>query len=139
MIYVPSEGGIVITWAGMVKGEEVIRSYEERFSPMERLVKLRYIITDYSNAPDFDMTPEQIKTIARIANNAAVSNHNLFGVAIMPTDITFGMARMFQAYADDDTTGWRTFVTRSRLEGEAWLRKHLDPSLTFGSPPAETP
>lgn len=125
------EGGLAVLWIGDIKGEEVIRSYEERFSPPERLRNLRYIITDYSHALDFHMTPDQIRTIARIANTAAQTNRHLFGVAVMPSDIKFGMARMFQAYADDDTTGWRTFVTRSREEGEAWLREHLNHNLTF--------
>ncbi|MDA8139589.1 MAG: hypothetical protein M0036_13145 [Desulfobacteraceae bacterium] len=139
MEYIAHENGLIIIWSGMVKGEEVIQSYEARFSSTERLAKLRYVITDYSKALDFDMTPDQIKTIARIANKAALTNRKLFAVAVMPTDISFGMARMFQAYAGDDTTGWHTFVTRNRRDGEVWLRQHLTADLTFANPAASSP
>jgi hypothetical protein len=111
---IENEGGLIITWTGHVDGPEVIRSYQERFSPPERLARLRYIISDYSNTPVFDVTPKDIQTIATIANQASETNHHIYGAAIMPTELQFGLARMWQAYADYDKTGWKTIVTRTR-------------------------
>ena len=132
--HVESEGGLIISWKGQVRGREVIRSCEDRFAPPERLKRLRYIITDCTGAVDFTMTIEDIKRIARISNAVAPLNRHLFAVGVMPTSIGYGLARMFQAYADDDETGWHTHVTRSRPEAEDWLRANLDDGLTFGHP-----
>jgi hypothetical protein len=131
IVYIEKEEGLIISWEGQVNGIEVIRSYQERFSPPERLVKLRYIITDYSATPSFEVSPKDILTIAHIANQASEKNHQIYGAAIMPTELQFGMARMWQAYADDDRTGWETIVTRTRKEAEDWLRQHLDSTLVF--------
>jgi len=128
--YIEEEDGVIVMWEGVVRGPEIIRSYEDRFSPVERLIKTRYIITDYTSVSDFDMSKDDVQTIAHISNSASAHNKHLYGVAIMPGDVGFGVARMFQAYTDD--TGWRTKVTRTREEAEEWLLANLDDSLTFG-------
>jgi len=132
--HVESEGGLIISWKDPVRGDEVIRSYEDRFAQPERLKRLRYIITDYTGVVDFTMTVMEVRRIARISNAAAPVNPHLYAVAVMPTSIAYGLARMFQAYADDDETGWHTHVTRSRPEAEDWLRANLDDGLSFGRP-----
>jgi hypothetical protein len=135
--YIEKEFGLLIHWEGTVLGDEVIRSYHERFSSPERLKKLRYVLTDYSKVSDFDMTPDDIKSIADITNQAAISRSRVYAVAVMPIDIAYGLARMFQAYAVDDDTGWFTFVTRTRKEAEEWLLANLDKNLTFCNPPGK--
>ena len=129
--YIEKEEGLIVFWEGLVRGEEIIRSYHERFSPLERFKKIRYIITDYSIVSDFNMTIDDVKMIAQISNQAAKENRNLYAVAVMPLDLAYGMARMWQAYANDDNTGWHTHVTRTRREAEEWLLFNLDMNLTF--------
>lgn len=129
--HIEDEGGLLVSWTGMVRGDEIIRSYRESFTPLKRLVRLRYIITDYTDADGFDMTPDDILTISEIANAAAEHNDRIYGLAIMTTDLQYGMARMWQSYVDDDKTGWHTFVTRTREEGLEWLRRHLDVGLIY--------
>jgi hypothetical protein len=132
--YIEQEQGLIITWSGEIKGTEVIQSYHERYAPEERLKKLRYILTDYTNMTDFNLAPRDIKIMAEITNQAARHNRVIHAAAIMPTDISFGLARMFQSYADDDTTRWHTLVTRTREEAEDWLRRNLTPDLNFRNP-----
>ena len=129
--YIAKEEGLIVFWEGLIRGEEIIRSYHDRFSPPERFTKIRYIITDYSIVSDFKMITDDVKMIAQIANQAAKNNRNLYAVAVMPLDLAYGMARMWQAYADDDNTGWHTNVTRTRREADEWLLFNLDMSLTF--------
>ncbi|MBA3028828.1 MAG: hypothetical protein FP816_08455 [Desulfobacteraceae bacterium] len=132
--YIENEGGLIVSWTGKIAADEVIQSYRDRFAPLERLKKLRYIITDYTEMEVFELKPEDIKIIAAISNHAAKNNRDLFAVAIMPKDFAFGLARMFQSYADDDTTGWHTLVTRTRKEAEEWLYGALSPDLKFRNP-----
>lgn len=129
--YIENESGLIVNWSGIARGEEVIQSYHDRFSPLERLTTLRYIITDYSGMESFDMSNAEIKIIAEISNEAAKHNTDLYAVAVMPSDIGYGMARMYQSYVDDDVTGWHTMVTRTRQEAETWLIKMLDNNLSF--------
>ncbi|MBN2426757.1 MAG: hypothetical protein JXK94_00310 [Deltaproteobacteria bacterium] len=129
--YIQEEGGLIVHWHGAVEGKEVIRSYYERYSPLERLQSLRYIITDYSDVTHFNMNPEDVRTIAEIARQAAKHNHNIFGVAAMPAALAYGIARMWQGYASDEETGWRTRVVKTRKEAEDWLLANLDKNLSF--------
>jgi len=132
MEYIEGEGGLIIHWHGAVEGEEVIRSCRERYSLFERGQSLRYIITDYSAVSHFDMTSEDVRTIAEISRQASKCNRKLFGVAVMPVDIAFGIARMWQGYVSDEETGWCTRVVKTRKEAEGWLLSNLDENLTFG-------
>jgi len=124
--YIEKECGLVIKWNGAVTGDEIVESYKDRFSDLERVKKLKYIVVDYSGVTDMHASENEILTISRISSDVAANyNSTLYAAAIMPSDISYGLARMAQAYTDDDRTGWHTFVSRSREDVNEWLRLHL--------------
>ncbi len=130
--YIERDRGIIVYWTGVVTGPELIKSYRERFSDIERIKTLRYVITDNSQITDYNVSENDIFTICRITNDAAAGyNSNVYAAAIMPTDISYGMARMAEAYTNKDKTGWQTFVSRSREDVEKWLLSNLGNDLTF--------
>jgi len=131
--YIEKDEGLIILWSGDTTSKELVQSYHDRYSPLERFKKLRYVIIDYCQVASFNITPGDIKIAADLSNDIAVHNRGLYAVAVMPTDLGFGMARMFQSYADDDKTGWHTRITRSREEACRWLRSELGEDLTFGN------
>jgi len=56
-------------------------------------------------------------------------NKNIVITGVMPTDLEFGMGRMWQAYADE--TGWESFVRRTRDEAEKWIQSKVEMKLNF--------
>lgn len=130
--YIETERGIIVYWEGVVTGADLIKSYKERFSDAERVKTLRYVITDNSKITDYNVSEYDIRTICDISNEAASRyNRDIYAAAIMPTEVSYGMARMAQAYTNEDRTGWHTFVSRSRKDVEQWLLSNLDSSLVF--------
>ena len=118
--YIASEDGMIQTFSEEVDGAELIQAYKDRFSNDNTLKKLRYIISDFTSVTNTNVTAEDIRSISRIANEASKTNNTLFLVGIQPTELMRGMARMWQAYSNDDETGWHTITLRSRKEGEEW-------------------
>ena len=54
-----------------------------------------------------------------MAKSAFELNGDMLLVAIVPTDLMFGMSRLWQVYADEPSQ--RTKVVRSQEEADAWL------------------
>lgn len=130
--YIEKDRGIIVYWEGAVTGPELIRSYRERFSDIERVKTLRYVITDNTKITEYIVSENDIFTICKMTNDVAAGyNPNVYAAAIMPTDISYGMARMAEAYTNEDKTGWHTFVSRNREDVEKWLLTNLDNSLVF--------
>ena len=65
------------------------------------------------------MTTDGIIRNAEVAKYAFAVNSNILFVAVVPTDLMFGMSRLWQVYADESNR--RTKVVRSREEAEIWL------------------
>ena len=121
--YLETDGGIMTKYFGIVTDREIINSIKERFSSDDRIASYRYIISDCSDVDKFDVSPEVMKKSAEISQKVSMINRNLAVVAIMPTDLEFGMGRMWQAYAYQ--TGWITEIVRTRDEADIWLKENL--------------
>jgi hypothetical protein len=132
--YIAKDRGLIFRWTGTVSGQEIISSYHDRFAFLERNKNTRYVYVDYTDADNVAISSEEVRIITRLALETSRSDsnpHNICAVAVTPSDAMFGMVRMGQAYADDDMTGWRSYVARTRKEAEDWLRSQLGLDLSF--------
>ena len=129
--YNDNENGIIIVWSGEVDGSDLIQSAYERFSDNERVKKLKYIISDYTNVTKLDATHNAIYNLCQIFKYFSKQNNNIYLAGIHPTDYMRGISNMRETYANDDNTGWHIKSFRTREEGEKWLLKNLDNTLSF--------
>lgn len=72
----------------------------------------------------FDVSPEAVKQIAEQDRRAARANPKLVIALVGPTDLIFGMIRMWQAHVDEANIATSAFRTRD--EAELWLNRHRD-------------
>ena len=118
-----TDGGVITIYSGVVTDEDVIRSVEEKCSSLEKIQSYRYALTDCTNVTEFKVTSKAVMRNAKVAKSAFSVNSDVLLVAVVPTDLMFGLSRLWQAYADE--SDHRTTVVRSREEAEKWLAKHL--------------
>lgn len=111
--------------SGSVTDSEFIAAYKARFSDLDKFKKLRYIVSDLSDVTHFDVSTETVINISDIANKYAAYNKKLFIAGIHKQNIVYGMGRMWQAYSDDDKTGWVTKSFRTRHDAIIWLKALL--------------
>jgi len=127
--FLDDECGVITEYHGALTSEIIRKCTIERYASKERNENLKYILNDYTELISFDITSEDVITVAKMAVNVSKINKDIVIVGIMPTDLEFGMGRMWQAYADE--TGWNSLVVRSRSEGEAWIEKQIGNKLQF--------
>jgi hypothetical protein len=121
---VEGEGrGILVTWQGIVSGEDILAANEEMYAKNERR-QFRYQIWDFLEAVRLDISEDQILMAAYQDKHAAASNPNQI-VALVGTGSFFaGADRCYSIYAKV-WSGFesQTFLTMS--EAREWIRNKV--------------
>ena len=121
IVYSENPLGVVTTFSGIITDENLIQSCIDRALEEDILKDLIYIMDDFSSVSEFKVTSEGVKKCAEVSVAASMLNNKIIHVAIMPSDLLYGMARMWQAYIDE--TGWTSNIVRSREDAEQWLQE----------------
>ena len=114
------EDGVLTTYTGTVTDDDMINCAKERLSLVGMLKSIKYFLSDFTDVDDFLVTPTGIKTIATIATTASKINNELILIAIVPSDLEYGMGRMWQAFSN-----WKSYMARTKEEASEWLNKNL--------------
>lgn len=120
--YIDEGIGIEIIASGTVTGDEIIDAHEEIYSP-DNLKKQEYQIIDRTDCKEYLVSNEEIRAIAEIDKNAAQTNPNIVIALIAPTDLQYGISRVWEAYVEEAL--FKTQVFRDRTSAENWLKDQL--------------
>ena len=121
--------GVITTLSGDVSGDELITAQKERYSSTKKILLLKYILADFTETNNLDLSSNHVLQCGNLSISASNENPNICIVAVMNSDLGYGLSRMWQAYTDD--IPWNANVFRTRSEAEDWLRKEIDVDLTF--------
>lgn len=124
--YNKDDGGVITNYFGIINGESIIDATKERFASTRDIKSYRYFLSDYTEVTDFNISSETVKKSAQLALKFSKINPHLHLVIVMPTELKYGIARMWQGYANDDVTGWKTKVVKTRLEATKWIEENLN-------------
>jgi len=121
--------GVITTLTGDVSGDELISAQKERYSTTKKVLLLKYILADFTDANKLDLSSNHIMQCSDLSMCASNENPNICIAAVMNSDLGYGLSRMWQAYTDN--IPWNAKVFRTRNEAEDWLREEIDTDLTF--------
>ena len=114
--------GLIHIGQGIVTGAELIAGSLTVQQLGDRMRQLRYGLTDLAHIDEFRVTAVDLRTLAQEQLNVSREVVPSAAVAVVATsDSTFGMVRMWEAFAEG--TGWKTHVFRALGEAERWLRE----------------
>lgn len=123
--------GVFLIASGIFTGQDLVASKLEIMEAATRGMPISYGFVDLSNIDRFSVDKDDIQDTA-LADEKIAKIVGKIKVAILaPTDIAFGMARMWQAYVDQ--IGWETYVFRDRTTAEAWLEANAHDFHTSAS------
>lgn len=117
--------GILRHGSGLLTGAEMIAAARGNKAAEIDWTRISHFILDLSEVTRFEVSASDIDQLV----NAAKRNSDIFSgvhhLAIAaPTDVTYGMSRMFQAYQALPDLEIQVF--RSRAEADAWLQSALE-------------
>lgn len=120
--YIDDGIGIEIIASGRVTGDEIIEAHREIYND-DNLYRQKYQLIDRTECTDYDVSTEQVQKIAAIDNLASKSNPNIVIAIISPSDLQFGMSRVWQVHVQE--SNFPTQVFRDRVAAEKWLKDQL--------------
>lgn len=108
-------------------GAELIEAGKRKVTAdLDRVRAARYLVADFSAVNSFEVDSEAARASAAIVVGHLDALEHLAIAIVAPSDLAFGTARLWQAYAD--ITAQQTQVFRSRAEAEAWIHAQLERS-----------
>lgn len=121
--------GVFEAGIGHVTGSEIIAATQAILAAGDKTSKLVYALVDLSQATNITVTADEMvmktslnKRFARLVRAAVVA-------IVAPTELQFGVARMWEGMVQ--ATEWTTQVFRTRTEAETWLRSELWARMQF--------
>ena len=121
--YLENGAGLEIIASGTVTGSEIIEEHKEIYNA-ENLKNQKYQIIDRTECKEYLVSNEEVKKIAEIDKKAAETNPNIIIAIVAPTDLQFGISRVWQVYVEN--SNFLTKVFRERENAENWLKEKLN-------------
>lgn len=110
---------MILTASGTFTDQELIDTKMHILEVMRQGMPVDYGLVDFSDIDRFAVDSAGIREAARIDMAMAQTVGKVTVAVIAPSDIAFGMARMWEIYVHP--THWDTCVFRNRIEAESWL------------------
>lgn len=107
----------VYTVTGASAADEFIKAIEAFFSE----APTRLVLWDFSRADISRMASDDIRAVADIVRDKAERRAGGKTALLMPTDISFGLGRMFQAFLGSDDLPYEFTAFRGMPEARKWL------------------
>jgi hypothetical protein len=131
--YADNGKGLHKRGAGIVTGAEILAVALRDADDPEICRGLRYALLDFSETAEMRMTVEDMHRIVAANRKAAALTPGGVVAVVSPTQMTYGMSRVWHALSSD--FGWNSNLFRNRADAVSWLRQQL-PS---GDDPAAFP
>lgn len=111
--------GVDIIFAGVVHVAEVITANHE-FWEHDYAPTFEYVIWDMTAVTQLDLSTAEIHRVADDDSHFAPGHRELIQVIVAPTDLMFGISRMWEAFTE--TADFASMVVRTRGEAIELLR-----------------
>jgi hypothetical protein len=112
--------GIVGTSVGLVSGQDLLDATARLREEVEGNPRIRYAVMDFSAIPEEDITTESLRVLA---TQRMESVSGIFVVVVAPSEVLFGLSRMWEMLAERE--GLISRVVRTRAEAIKWLQDEL--------------
>lgn len=119
--------GLITTYSGELNNVEFVRCTREKFIHGEEFLSkeyadsFNYSLSDMTDVTRLDIDLDAIKSNAALSEKALELNTEGVMLVVCPTDLEFGLSRLWQTYADAGTDRIKLF--RTRQEADQWLEQ----------------
>lgn len=114
-------GAVVHPW-GTVTGQEYVAAIRDHIAQNDFSL-FRFSLADLTDVTQLEFPSEFIHRLGELCRAAATQNPDAIIATVAPTDIAFGLARMYEITMA--VTSWETMTFRTRAPAEEWVRGRL--------------
>ncbi|HUO65625.1 MAG TPA: hypothetical protein VMT97_18040 [Terriglobales bacterium] len=126
--------GLELVGSGVLTAQEILEAKGALLRSPERLRELHHALIDITDVTELRVTHDDVLEFVTADMQIALIVPRPMAVAVVaPGDLAFGVARMWEGFAE--VTRWNRHVFRSRPEAELWLRPWVEGRLPAGPHP----
>ncbi len=118
-----SDGGVILSWKGLVTGKELIDAFSEIYATDEQIKRIAYQLVILTKSDEIMVTADDLRRVASLDIEASKVNPKMLVAVVGDRDIVFGLSRMWEVFVDDAPLN--TSVFRTLEDAEAWLKLNL--------------
>ncbi len=115
--------GVKIIAYDIATGVEIIEA-NNRINTGNNFASLKYKIADRTDCNEYQVSSADVKIIAEQERDAVKLNPELFVAMIAPSDLHFGMSRMYQSLMAD--LGFECEIFKDRKSADTWIENKLE-------------
>jgi len=90
----------------------------------EEIYLRKYQIIDFSETTAVDVSSSDVKEVVSMNKEGLRLNSDFKLAIVAPTDLLFGMSRIYKAYGE--SIGFKISVFRDKENSELWLQRQLN-------------
>lgn len=109
---------LLITAAGAVTGDDMV-AVSLAVEANRGLHPMPFCLVDLTGVDQFLVTRGDVERVVAVSHRLAALSPAMAVAVAAPTDLVFGMARMWEAMSNG--SGWTTRVFRSVADARRWL------------------
>lgn len=120
-----NKGEIVFTsYFGILTANDVYAAFDDRFLDIKRIKKMKTIIADFADVTESYLEDLDVPRLAGMYRRAASYNPDpeVLVVGIMPTDLLFGIGRMWEGLIYK--IPWKEKIVHTREEARVFLEEN---------------
>ena len=117
------DGGIIAKGDGLLTGSEINEANDKIYESPDKIKKIIYQICDLTNVSDINISDSELRALSFQDTEASKINPNMLIAVVGEKDITFGLARMWEAFSYDSP--FETMVFRKMEDAQQWIREKL--------------
>jgi len=117
------EGGVLAKGKGVLTGSDLIKLNDIIYESPEKIKKIAYQICDLSNVSSTSISTLELEHVASQDKKASESNPNMLIAIVGEDDLTYGLARMWEAYSYNSP--FETMVFREIEDAHQWISEKL--------------
>ncbi len=114
---------VFVRYYGRLTTDELYESARKRFADPQQLESFEVIMVDYSDVTEMEINDLNIKVLASCYSDASKLVSGVIVAVICPSDLQYGLGRMWQGYIDD--IHWEHMVFRTHDEANTWVETKL--------------
>lgn len=126
------DGGVLLKGRGILSGEDISKTNLVLYETPEKIKALTYQLCDYSEIERLDMATVWVRRLADEDKRAADVNPGMLIAVVGKTELTYGLLRMWQVYAEPSAL--KTAVFRNVSDALDWIREALAVKQAHPSP-----
>lgn len=124
--YLDNKQGVLIRATGTTEGIDLIRTMEDIFKDEVILTNYKYGICDFSDIEKFNISYEQIYSLATIHLDASKLNPQIVVGFAINKPLVYGLVRVWMVYAE--MTGWKLNIEKDFPTIKKWVEEKLSAS-----------